>query len=296
MPARIRRRAGSTRPSRVAAHRSRYTVEELEKRIALATLDLNDDIHRVATLPSTTATLTGTSELHVTGTGDPISGSVIHLNSADAWLFLDNIRPSTVTSSFLGRVRVNNAPAVLNSNVRVVQYGQSGAVVIPHAPSYAPLQVFSGPSFTGSSLSLTNFTEYNDTNLGALASNISSFKLERGYTATIAQYSNGTGVSKNYVAQDGDIEVDVLPSELDNTVSFVRVFPWRWVTKKGAGNLTSGLNLGWYYNWNIDQNSTLDLEYVPIRQHTDRPTLEQDWRARGSRGAFHYCRLTRRLP
>ena len=48
----------------------------------------------------------------------------------------------------------------------------------------------------------------------------------------------GTGVSRNYVAQDGDLEVGLLPSSLKNAARFVRVFPWRWTGKKGiADNL-----------------------------------------------------------
>jgi autotransporter-associated beta strand protein len=239
-------------------------------------------VHTYDTLPDTTVTLTGTTELHITGTtGNPISGSMIQLDSADAWFFMDNVKPSALNSTYLRQIRVNGAAATLNSNVRIVQYGE-GAVVIPQSPNFAAMQVFSGPNFTGSSMSLSTYNTYNDTQLGALSNDISSFKLKRGYEATVAQYSNGTGVSKNYVAQDGDIEVNLMPTGLDNSVSFVRVFPWRWSTKKGAANLQSGLDLGWWYNWDINSSSSLDLDYVPIRQHTDRPTLDQDWAARGS--------------
>lgn len=245
------------------------------------TLSVGNDIHRASTLASTTATLTGYSELHVTGTGDPISGSIIHLNSPDAWFFLDNIAPSTVASTFLGRVRVNGATAVLDSNVRVVQYGQ-GAVVIPHAPTFAPLTVYEGANFTGASSQLSQYTAYNAAALGSLSGAISSIKLKRGYMATVAVEENGTGVSRNYVAQDGDIDIPALPSGLDNAIKFVRVFPWRWTTKKGlAGDPGSQLANQWDYNWNISKNSTLDKEYVAIRQTRWWPGLGQDWKARG---------------
>ena len=245
------------------------------------TLNVSNDIHRTSTLTSTTATLTGVSELHVTGTGDPISGSVINLNTADAWFFLDNIAPSTVASTFLGRVQVNGAAAVLDANVRVVQYGQ-GAVVIPHAPTFAPLTVYDGANFSGTSSQLSQYTAYNAAALGALSNAISSIRLKRGYVATVAVEENGTGVSRNYVAQDGDIDIPVLPSGLDNAIKFVRVFPWRWTTKKGiAGDPSSQLANQWDYNWNISKNSTLDKEYVAIRQERWWPGLGQDWKARG---------------
>lgn len=244
------------------------------------TLDLNNKSGTYASLVNTSVVMTGHSELHVTGGTNPISGSIIHLYSDDAWLFLPNIAPSVVTSTYLSQIRVNGAAAVVGTNVRVVQYGE-GAVVIPHGANFAPLQVFSGPSFTGTAMSLTSYTAYNNTSLAALADNITSFKLKRGYTATIAQNADGTGVSRNYVAQDGDIEVALLPNELNNSVSFVRIFPWRWVTKKGASdNSATELNATWRYNWDINQNSGQDWEYVAIRQQPFWPSLNQNWQSR----------------
>lgn len=243
--------------------------------------NLHDDILRVSTLTLTTATLTGTSELHLTASGDPLPGSVVHLNSPDAWLFLDSIRPSTVVSNFLTRVQVDGAPAVLDNNVRVVQYG-TGAVVIPQAPGFAPLEVFADSHFGGTSMQLTAYTHYDHNNLGSLNDAISSFTLKRGYTVTFAQNPNGTGGSVNYVAQDGDLEIPVLPGAMNDGISFVRVFPWRWTTKKGiAGNIGQNLDTQWWYNWNIDQNSSLDREYVAIRQTRWWPGLDQDWQWRG---------------
>jgi hypothetical protein len=245
------------------------------------TLSVNNDIHRAATLASTTATLTGYSELHVTGASSPITGSTIHLNSPDSWFFLDNILPSQVASTYLSQVRVNGANAVLDSNVRVVQYGQ-GAVVIPHAPGFAPLTVYADANFGGASTTLAQYAAHNAASLGSFSNSISSLKLKRGYMATVAVEENGTGVSRNYVAQDGDIEIPILPSGLDNTIKFVRVFPWRWTAKKGiAGDAGPNLKLHWDYNWNISKNSSLDQEYVAIRQTRWWPGLGQDWQARG---------------
>ena len=230
------------------------------------TLAINNDVQRLATLASTTVTMTGKSELHLTGTGDPMVGSLINLNSTDAWFFLDNIVPSKMASTFLGRVKVNGAAAVLDTNVRVVQYGM-GAVVIPHTPVFTPMEVFDGKCFGGISKKLGLYTYYNDGNLGALKTAVSSFKLKRGYMATLAQQANGTGVSKVYIAQDGDIEVSILPTTLDNNIRFIRIFPWRWVGKKGwAGGDGHNMLALWDYDWSDSKNSSLDKEYVPIRQ------------------------------
>ncbi len=245
------------------------------------TLALHNDTRTVTTLTNTTVTMTGRSHLRVTGTASPIAGSVIHLNSPEAWFFMTNVLPSAVNSTYIGQLRVNGATAVNGTNCRIVQYGD-GAVVIPHAASYAPLTVWTGPLFTGSSMSLTPYTAYSSSTLGSFNDAISSFKLKRGYMATFAQNSGGTGSSRCWIAQDGDIEISLLTSSLNDAVSFIRVFPWRWVNKKGiAGNIASGLNVRWYYNWNLDQNSSLDTEYVAIRQTRWWPGLGQDWKARG---------------
>jgi hypothetical protein len=74
-------------------------------------------------LTNTTVTMTGRSELIVTGTGNPLPGCIIHLDSPDAWLFLREIRPFTLNGSFLGKVRVNGADASTRTNVRIVHHG-----------------------------------------------------------------------------------------------------------------------------------------------------------------------------
>jgi hypothetical protein len=252
------------------------------------TLSIQDAVRTYATLTNTTVTVSGRAELRITGTGDPIPGCVIHLVSPDAWLLMTRILPSQFASTYLSRVRVNGASAVLGANCRVVQYAQ-GVAVIPQRPDFSPLEVFDGRYFTGPSKRLNSYAEYDVRSLGPMATNIASFKLKRGYTATFAQQENGTGISRNYVAQDGDLEVGLLPSSLENNIRYVRVFPWRWTSKKGiAGNIESGLNLQWLYNWNLDRNSPLDWEYVPIRQVRYWPSLDQDWKVRGASHVLGY--------
>jgi len=255
---------------------------------AAQTLSLTNGVRIYGSLTNTTVTMTGRSELRITATTSPIPGCLIHLNSADSYFVLQNLQPSTVVASYLSQVRVNGAVAVADSNCRVVQYG-IGTVVIPHAPSFQPLQVFSGPHFTGASSSLSQYNYYRGASLGALNATVSSFKLKRGYMATFAQNENGTGLIRCYVAQDGDLEISLLPAAFDNSVRFVYVLPWRWVSKKGiAGNIASGLNVQWFYNWNLDQNSSRDLEYVSIRQTRWWPDLAQNWRTRGANTLLGY--------
>jgi len=201
------------------------------------------------------------------------------LNSIDSWLFLPAVKPSLAATNYLGQVKISGAVAVADSNCRVVQYGQNGAVVIPQASSFQPLTVFTGAQFAGTATPYSQWIYYT----GAGMTNISSFKLKRGYQAVLAQSANGANYSQCYVAQDGDLEVGVLPATLNKQVRFIYVTPWRWTGKKGiAGNPSlSWLNLLWWYDWNIDQSSTRDLEYVAIEQQPFWPSLSQNWQSLG---------------
>ncbi len=246
------------------------------------TLNITNGVQVYASLASTTVTMTGRCELRVTNAASPISGCLINLNSTDAFFVLHNIKPSVVVSTYLSQVRISGASAVADGNCRVVQYGQSGTVVIPHSSSFQPLQVFSGPNFTGTSASLGKYVYYTGTGLGAMNGTISSFKLKRGYLATFAQSPSGGGLSKCYVAQDGDVEVSVLPANLDNNVRFVYVLPWRWESKKGSCDVApANLDATWWYNWNISESSTRDREYVAIKQQPYWPGLGQNWQTLG---------------
>ncbi len=256
--------------------------------VSAATISISDDIRVYASLTDTVVDMSEVSELHVTNATSPLSGCTINLNSEDSWLFLENIIPSVAASSYLGQVKVNGSQGVINNNVRVVQYAD-GAVIIPHSTDFMPLQIFDEDNFAGSFRYLSQYTEYGTASLGSMSSTISSFILKRGYTATFAQNEDGSGYSKNYVAQDCDLEIGVLPEKLKGQVRFIRIFPWRWVSKKGiAGNIGSNLDIKWWYDWNLDQNSPLDKEYVPIRQKRWWPELSQDWKTRGATHLLGY--------
>lgn len=244
-------------------------------------LVVNDDVQTVMMLVDTEVTLSGRGELVVIGTGDPLPGSTVNFVSVDAWLRFPGLLPSEVRSNLLGRFRVNGVAAVLDGNVRIVQY-ERGAVVIPQPPDFPAMEVFDARYFAGRGKRLYQYVAYNDVRLGAMRSAVRSFRLKRGYMATLAANEDGTGVSRVYVAQDGDLEVGRLPDGLEGGVRFVRIFPWRWVSKKGfAGTIGGQVRPAWFYNWNLDQVSSLDREYVAIRQNRWWPELDQDWKARG---------------
>ncbi|WP_094760496.1 rhamnogalacturonan lyase family protein, partial [Sedimentisphaera salicampi] len=264
-------------------------IEVIDQTAADDQISIENDIRTFASLSGEFVFLSGVSELHLTGSDFPLTNCRINLNSEDAFVFLERIKPSQASaSSYLSQIKVSGKDAALNENVRVVQYA-SGSVILPHSPDFRPLELFAEENFLGRSAKLAQYVKYDSGSLGQLSDQASSFVLKRGYTATFAQNSDGSGLSKNYVAQDCDLMIGSLPPELDGNVNFVRIFPWRWTPKKGiAGNIGENLDLGWSYNWNISDASTTDKEYVPIRQERWWPGLSQNWQQRRSSHLLGY--------
>ena len=243
---------------------------------------LSNQVHEVNALCSEeTVQLFGTSELHVMDAPDPESFGKIELNSEDVFLFFHALRPSVVAEDYLDHILVDGKEATMGTNVRVTQCGE-GSVIIPHGDDFEPLEVFSGGSFTGHARKLKSYVEYGAEELGPAAGAIRSFILKRGYMATFAENEDGTGASECYVAQETDLNMPMLPEGLGSGIRFIRIFPWRWVGKKGSCDIDPDrLNATWHYNWNINKKSTLDWEYVAIKQHANWPGLNQDWKAMG---------------
>jgi len=244
-------------------------------------LVLDAGVRKLGALSGTSAVLSGRCELWLTN-ATPLSAATVHLDSPDAWLILASVRPSAVVASFLGQGRVGGVAAVADANVRVVQYGATGTVVIPHPSGFQPLEVFEAPQFRGAGVRLGQFVRHRASAVPGLRAGVGSFRLKRGYMLTLAESEDGTGASRNYVAQDGDVEVGVLPEGFGARVRFAYVLPWRWVAKKGSCDVSpTDLGASWWYNWNLNQSSSRDVQYVGIRQQPYWPGLDQDWRAIG---------------
>ncbi|HEY6914906.1 MAG TPA: glycosyl hydrolase, partial [Paludibacter sp.] len=240
------------------------------------TITITDKSLSVASYTDKEVVMNSQTDLHLTAAATVaktvLSNSVIKLNSVNSWVFFDNIRPQFVIDSLLQYIYVNNQAAVLKTNVRVSIY-KHGAVVIPQASTFQPLKVYTGQNFTGDSASYSMFTFYNS--LGTKDNKIRSFKLKRGYMVTLATTSDGTGYSRVYIADDKDLEISVMPNLLDNSISFIRVLDWEWVSKKGwCGYNPNDLNLTkatWRYDWSASGSTTSTVEYVPIRQNGGWP-------------------------
>lgn len=206
-------------------------------------------------------------DIHITANDNPILGTTtINLGSDRTWLIFDNILPSTVVSSYLKYVKINGVKAANGTNCRVAIF-LNGAAVIP-----LPKPVMSCSGTNGDfTLAVGNHSD-----LATKSNTMTSFVLRRGYMATVASGTKGSGYSRVYVADHADLTV-TLPKALSKRVSSVNVKNWQYLSKKGwsnTGGASGGTNLhaSWFWSWSAGYNSTTDMEYVPCRQHLYWPS------------------------
>ncbi|GAA4455286.1 hypothetical protein GCM10023189_22970 [Nibrella saemangeumensis] len=191
--------------------------------------------------------------------------AVVNLLDAKSWVRFQATTPDQLVVQRLGVIWVNDTASVHKQNIRINQYYQQGAIVRAISPDYHPLAIFSGANLTGRSAGLTERTIYAGTTIpNALDNATRSFRLKRGYMVTLAVEENGTSKSKVYIASEKDLVVNLLPAALQGNVSFIRVLPWNWVTKKGTGGYIEGLDAGWFYSWSATNTSKENNEYAPM--------------------------------
>jgi hypothetical protein len=239
------------------------------------TLETSVDVN-VGAIAKSNVVLKGSASLYLKNAYNPLINSTVDLNSTDARLYFENIKPSEVINSQLNFVSVNGAAAVSGVNVSVLMYG-SGAVVAPYSAidTALPLEVYTEENFGGTSKQYATVTPFYD--LGALDNAIKSFKLKKGYMATFASSADGSGYSRVFIATNQDLEIPVLPVYLKGTISFIRTMKWNEASKKGLANgsneVIAATNITWFYNWNTGLDTTPNVEYVPIRQNDGWPSF-----------------------
>ncbi len=216
-------------------------------------------------------------DLHIISESAPLTKCNINLVNEKAWLIFDNNRPSDVIKNYLSQISINGVSAQVDVNCRVVIY-LNGALVMPYVNN-AILTGYDGEQYTGEAI------EYKVGGAGTLGKNsnrMRSFRLKRGYMATLATGTSGSGYSRVYVADHNDIEVPVLPDALRGRVSSIIIKKWQYVSKKGWCSTTSNSAIAtetskvratWFYTWSADRASTYDTEYIPIRQHIYWPSI-----------------------
>lgn len=199
-------------------------------------------------------------------TGAPFApGASVELASAIAWVSLPAVKPRSVSENMLPVLTVNNQPAIYPDNIRIDNYYSSGSIVRMENSTTAPLTLYDEPDLTGNSVKITINQVHSGSEIaGGMNNNLSSFLLKRGFMVTMAVNDDGTGLSKVFIAAEEDLKIDRLSAGLDNQISFIRVVPWNWASKKGIGGQLTGLNESWNYAWNNTGQSTIDREYVPM--------------------------------
>ena len=197
---------------------------------------------------------------------NPLQNNVsINFTSGIGWLRTLGLKGDIVLNNHLSQISVNGAASIFQTNLRLDNYYLEGTVIRSNDLSTAPLTIYDGLNLQGTSADLSVDIVHNGLAIpNAMDNKAESFILKKGFMATFAIAEDGTSKSKNYIASTEDLIVNELPSYLLNDVSFIRVIPWNWVSKKGIGGNTSGLDNGWFYRWNNNGTSSLDIEYAPM--------------------------------
>ncbi len=251
-------------------------------------LTLSDAKQNTDAFTGKDVTISGNSEVHLTSK-TPLSQSTVNLVGDNAWLYFDNVRATTVQSTYLKDIKIDGQPAVLNQNVRLQIY-RGGTAVIPNGIEQAnkAITVYTRKNCEGDSKVFGMYNaegkEIKNTDLGeGFDNNIRSFKLRKGFMAVLANNQDGTGHSRCYIADTDDLIVNELPDGFvtkdgsdKSFVSFIRITKWERVSKKGwagsdanAINLTNSTN---YYGWDAGSvNKSVAAEYSPQRHHIGWP-------------------------
>lgn len=222
--------------------------------------------------------LTNAVDFTITSTTPFATTGSVDLQNADAVVIFESVRPATVKSSYLRYITINGAAAKNGTNCWVEIY-KNGTIIYPHTElTFKPFTGYSEANFQGTEWN--NFVPYTKYISGDWVNNIRSFKLKRGYMVTLGTNSNGQGWSKVFIAQDADLEIDLkrvtYGKYIAGKAGFIRVFPWRNVTKKGTGgspeNRHQELNTTWMYGWNGDGWHDDYVEHIPQHHHEGWPS------------------------
>lgn len=197
---------------------------------------------------------------------NPLLNNVqINFTSGIGWIRTPNYNASAISATNLGQIKVNNITAIYENNLRLDHYYLNGCVIRANLASTNPLTVYDSANLVGTPIGITVNTMHSGAAIAnAMNNKVESFILKKGFMVTFANEIDGTGKSKNYIASEEDLVINTLPIALINSISFIRVMPWNWTTKKGRTDIGTDLNTSWVYKWNSTLNTTLDWEYAPM--------------------------------
>lgn len=189
----------------------------------------------------------------------------INFTSGLGWIKTPNYKARAVSENNLSQIKVNNTASVYKTNLRLDHYYLDGCVIRANLTTTTPLIIYDDSNSNGNSAKITVNTIHSGEKITASMNNkIKSFVLKKGFMATFAVENDGTGKSKNYIASEEDLTIQTIPKGLLNNISFIRVLPWNWVSKKGRTDDRTDLNTSWRYKWNHNESSSLDVEFAPM--------------------------------
>ena len=209
--------------------------------------------------------LNNSAYLNLTDIYPIFEGISVHFNSNESWIRFYNLDPSSAFYYYHDNIFYEDQQLSYPENIRFDNYYNDGSIVRINSDEFSNLRVFSENSLSGESANISNNTVFQGESIpNNLNNNVSSFKLNKGYMATFAENEDGTGKSKVFIASENDVIINLLPEYLNNKISFIRVIPWNWVTKKGTAGDTESMNNNWFYKWSNNGSSDMLREYVPM--------------------------------
>ena len=192
-------------------------------------------------------------------------GLSITFESNKSLIRLFNVEPNSAYYYYHDNFFQENQVLSYPENLRIDNYYYNGSIIRPNLENNSLLTVFSDFNLNGEFANIsTNYVHVDESIPSNLNDEISSFILKKGYMATFAENNDGSGNSKVFIASEEDIIVEELSNYLNNKISFIRVIPWNWVSKKGTAGDVQYMNNDWFYKWSNNGNSYLDREYTPM--------------------------------
>ena len=196
----------------------------------------------------------------------PISeGITISITSNESWIRLYNVDPSSAFYYYHDNIFYEDQQLSYPEEIRFDNYYHDGSVIRLESDNFSNLTIYNQINLSGESANINNNTVFQGGTLpDNLNDNTSSFLLKKGFMATFAENEDGTGKSKVFIASEEDIVINELSEYLNNKISFIRVVPWNWVTKKGTAGDVQSMNNNWFYKWSNNGNSDISREYTPM--------------------------------
>ena len=229
------------------------------------TLHITDGSLNISSFSGGNLILNENSYVHINNSDPLLNNAKVYLNSPLSWLRLDNVNPNEVNDKYVSQLFVSDTNAEYPTTIRLDNYYNNGTIIRSQSLDTAPLTIYSNEDISGTEAEIVVNKVYNGSVIpNQMNNNIHSFYLKRGYMLTLAVNNDGTGKSKVFIASEEDLEIHTLSNFFQEGISFIRVIPWNWVSKKGTGGDITGMDNTWFYRWNNQWISDLQRECIPM--------------------------------